>query len=155
MPVTIDLLGYEEIQAVLSKLHGRKAEQALGTISEGIGRELINVLQEYPARRYGAKQEFSSAAQRRGFFAALNSGRIRVPYRRRMDLGRSWDVERRGSGAVVGTKALYAPYVQSEERQTKMHERTGWTTDEQAVDKVKKTGVIPRIAKKVLGKLMR
>lgn len=154
MPITIDLLGYEEVQKVLDKLKGHSLKQAMGTISEGVGRELTNFLQEYPARRYGAKQVFKNARQRAGFFAALNRGEIRVPYRRTMDLGRSWHTERRGSGAVVGNPRLYAPYVQSQERQTAMHKRTGWRTDVKAVEEVEKTGAIGRIAQKVINRLV-
>jgi hypothetical protein len=57
----------------------------------------------------------------------------------------SWAVEgQAGGGAIVGTKATYAPWVQSAEKQQGMHSATGWVTDEAAVRQVEASGVIER-----------
>lgn len=52
--------------------------------------------------------------------------------------GRRWTtkVERTSDGFIgrVGNNVPYGPYVQSKRFQTRFHARTGWRTDEQAVD---------------------
>lgn len=78
---------------------------------------------------------------RRGFFAALKSGKIEVPYRRGASPGsemlskKGWTISTANQGwrAVVGTSVSYARLVQDSAKQTSYHRQTGWLTTRQAV----------------------
>jgi hypothetical protein len=94
-----------------------------------------------PQRR---QMTWKSARQRRGFFAALNRGEIRVPYRRTGHLGRSWSFRvQRDREETIGeignnvsdprTGKRYGPYVMSHESQARIH-RGIWDTDKSVVD---------------------
>ena len=60
-------------------------------------------------------------------------------YRRTGTYGRRWTVkvESDGGGLLgrVGNNTWYAPIVGSAKFQAKIHQRTGWTTDQQAVQR--------------------
>jgi hypothetical protein len=64
-------------------------------------------------------------------------------YIRTGTLGRRWTtkVERTSDGFIgrVGNNVPYGPYVQSKRFQARFHARTGWRTDEQAVDENRAT----------------
>jgi hypothetical protein len=94
-----------------------------------------------PQRR---RMTWKSAQQRRGFFAALNRGEIRVPYRRTGHLGRSWSFRvQRSRQETIGeignnasdrrTGKRYGPYVMSHESQARIHQGV-WDTDKSIVD---------------------
>ncbi|MBE0690309.1 MAG: hypothetical protein IH587_09340 [Anaerolineae bacterium] len=73
---------------------------------------------------------FTSDRQRRGFFARLRRGDIRVPYVR---TGRGWLIDRSTADArsiTVGTPKPGARYVWGAQ-QTALHRATGWRTAEQ------------------------
>jgi len=76
---------------------------------------------------------FSSDRQRRGFFARLRRGDIRVPYVR---TGQSWRIDALETDAegktsiTVGTAKAGARYVWGAQ-QTATHHATGWRTAEQ------------------------
>lgn len=59
-------------------------------------------------------------------------------YIRTGTLGRRWTtrITRSGNGitGTVGNNTAYGPLVQSERFQTRTHKRTGWRTDQNAVD---------------------
>jgi len=92
-------------------------------------RTLERNLARYPAARR-KKQPFKTAKQRRFFFAALADGRIRVPYQRTGNLGRSWraGVTMTGGGLTltVGNTTAYAPYVQGSQQAG--YHRGNWQT---------------------------
>jgi hypothetical protein len=76
-----------------------------------------------PAQR--RPQPFKTDKQRRFFFAALREGRIEVPYRRTMTLGRRWTTEISGSGldlvGRVGNNTSYGPFVMARADQAAYH----------------------------------
>jgi hypothetical protein len=91
--------------------------------------------------------QWASEKQRRWYFAHRAGD---LPYVRNSDadsqrLGPSWAVEAQPFGVIVGTRATYAPYVQSAENQQPMHEATGWKTDEKAAEELIAGGAVPRI----------
>lgn len=92
-------------------------------------RTLEQRLSTYPAARK-KKQPFKSDKQRRFFFAALADGRIRVPYQRTGNLGRSWraGIVQTGGGLTitVGNTTAYAPYVQGSQQAG--YHRGNWKT---------------------------
>ncbi len=56
-------------------------------------------------------------------------------------LGRRWTQKSQMMGLqqVIGNNATYAPYVQSAEKQAKVHEMHGWKTDEDVINEEGKT----------------
>lgn len=59
-------------------------------------------------------------------------------YIRTGTLGRRWTTRiaksSNGITGTIGNNTAYGPYVQSERFQTRTHKRTGWRTDQNAVD---------------------
>ena len=69
----------------------------------------------------------------RGFGTRTATGRT---YKTSETLGRNWSVASRDRGftQVVGNSASYGPFVQSAEKQAKIHGKRGWKTDQQVID---------------------
>ena len=63
-------------------------------------------------------------------------------------LGTRWAYNLYGVRAVIGNAASYAPYVQGEEKQSKVHELIGWETAEDAAEQ-ELPGITERIGKDV------
>jgi len=158
MPVTIRLEELNRLRDAFAWLDG-DLPRVMQLIAKGVGYEIKSVLQRYPARKsipLSAVGGFASDKQRKWFFANMREGNIEVPYRRTDRLKNAWHVERHGkSGALVGNPVNYGPLVQSSEHQTQMMEMIGWTTDEEAVEEVKDSGVIERIAGQVVQRALR
>lgn len=118
--------GLESIAALANTLRSNGWMQAAANEA---ARKLEQNLQRYPAVRR-RKQPFKTAKQRRFFFAALADGRIRVPYQRTGNLGRSWraGVVMTGGGLTitVGNTTAYAPYVQGSQQSG--YHRGNWQT---------------------------
>ena len=102
----------------------------------------------YPSARR-QKQPFTSAKQRRGFFAKLRKGQIKVPYQRTGQLGQKWVAER-GSGQIrVRNMRRGAKYVHSESEQSKYH-AGNWKTDKGVADQVTSDGTAARVVEQAL-----
>ena len=69
----------------------------------------------------------------RGFGTRTATGRA---YPTSETLGRKWTIGSRDQGftQIVGNNVSYGPYVQSAEKQAKIHKRRGWKTDEQVIN---------------------
>lgn len=82
---------------------------------------------QYPGERHD-KQPFKTDKQRRGFFAKLRAGEIKVPYPRGGMLGKLWHtVPEDGYWTQrVGNPQPYAGIVQGAEKQSFYHKKTGW-----------------------------
>ena len=116
-----------------------------------IGEEVRNIIATYPG---SVRLPFvwKSAKQKR-FFFAMRAGNL--PYVRNSDamsqrLGPSWTVQGDATGAVVGTRATYAPYVQNVTAQQPGHVATGWKTDEQTVAEIEASNVIDMIMRRAI-----
>lgn len=115
-----------------------------------IGEELRGKLAQYPGHSHSPVL-WSSARQRRFYFAMRREAGAPPKYTRNSDmmsqrLGPSWAVAAQGDNAVVvGTRATYAPFVQSAKQQIEQHRITGWKTDEQAIRELENSGVVERI----------
>jgi hypothetical protein len=125
----LDIQGLDDVVRGLSKLDG-EMRRAVGLIAKGVGYELKNELQVYPPPPPEST------------------------YRRTGTLGRSWHVKRQGSSAIVGNPTPYAPYVQSESQQAWMHEGR-WQTDADAIQEIEQSGAVERIARRVIGRILR
>lgn len=126
------------IDDVRRKLSGPAFKAAMRPPMEASLRILNNELAKYPSppSRGTFRANFTSARQRRAFFALLRRGLITVPYRRTGTLGRSWttsitDAGTRLSG-VIGTALSYAKYVQGAGFQHPGHAGR-WLNDLQAI----------------------
>lgn len=132
-------------------------EPALSDITFAVGELVRSEVAQYPAKRSGRVQ-WTSDKQRRFYFWMRRSNGLDLEYVRNSDpmsqrLGPSWTVAHLGqTDAVVSNKATYAPFVQSAEMQQPMHAATGWITDEVAVEKVKASGDIDRVAYGIIRK---
>ena len=128
MELTITIKGLDEALKALAIPEERITSvaakaAALATIAEA---------KPYPGAS-GKKQPFTSAKQRRYFFAALRKGQISVPYRRTFGLQDAWDYELTPTGATVTNPSPHADYTIVKGRQAKYHKGT-WK-DEEAIAK--------------------
>ena len=153
MGVTVTVV--DKASPILGRLSGPVFEAAVGRISIAVGEQVKTGMMRYPGGA-ASPVRWASAKQRRAYFAKRREAGLPMKYTRISDpmsqrLKQSWTVARRERmGAVVGTKATYAPFVQSEGGQSAQHAATGWVTDRQAVDEVVASGVIERIAEQVV-----
>ncbi len=119
---------------------------AVRTAAVVIGEELRSHLAVYPGPA-SHPIKWASERQKRFYFAMRRERGLPFGYTRNSDpmsqrLGPSWTVARTQSGASVGTRASYAPWVQSSEKQSAQMKATGWITDQQAVEAVQRSGMI-------------
>ena len=125
-----DVRDMDKVLRGLRKL-GSDMPRTVQLIAQGVGQEIKNELQVYPA------PPMSSS------------------YRRTGRLKRTWNVKKYGrTAAMVGNPTPYAPYVQSKEQQAWMH-RERWQTDAEVVDKVEQSGTVEQVADKVIGRKLR
>lgn len=142
------------------KLQPARIVAILRASTFAVGSEVQGELQKSTPSAH-SPVKWASERSRRYYFAMRRKLGLPPRYTRNSDpqsqrLQRSWTVKHRGAtDAVVGTRAKYARYVQSERYQTVQHRATGWVTDVQAVNNVKRSGDIERIVlmavKKELG----
>jgi hypothetical protein len=128
MPITARIAA-SSAQAALTRLaSGSAARRGLHTAA---GDLLSHLIKAPPQRR--ARALFTSDRQRRGFFARLRRGDIRVPYARS---GGGWQIESAsparaervpGGEVRIINRKPYAPFVWGA-RQTAAHRLTGWRT---------------------------
>lgn len=95
---------------------------------------LANRMAVYPPKRV-QRMQFRTAKQRRGYFANLRSGNIKVPYRRTGTLGRLWtsakpkiDINKKFFSGEIGNATPYGQFVQDENFQA-MYHLGNWQTD--------------------------
>ena len=155
----------EGLDALKRKL-GADWTQPLQAGTQAIGEEIRNVVQTAPGPSH-SPVIWASEKQRRWWFASRREAGLPLKYARGDDkwsqtLEKSWTVRPEGqTNAVVGTKATYAPWVQSHEklpsgeRQTRQHKATGWVTDKTAVERVRHGGKALRIMRTIIQKWLR
>ena len=127
-----ELIGFEvqglaELQAKLAKL----PKEAQDAMIDEVNAYMLNVMRAYApyksvTRRQAYGETFFSDKQRRFFFAALNDGRIQVPYRRTQTLSRGWRVLDKGASSMLYNEVSYAKYVQDTEQQARLQTAIGW-----------------------------
>ncbi|NIW97399.1 MAG: hypothetical protein GWN13_03975 [Phycisphaerae bacterium] len=128
------------LKAKIDKLAGsypRAAERASRNASMAIGHMLVDELKIYPPSRpevrslaWKAGGGFVTDKQRRWYFLMLKHGMLDSPYRRRVSggLAGAWNVRATKTGAIVTNKMPYAPFVQDERYQSRIHSQSGWKT---------------------------
>jgi hypothetical protein len=126
------------------------------TIARGVGEVVRSHIAVYPGPA-ASPVKWASNKQRRWWFAHRREKGYAPGYTRNSDpesqrLGASWTVEQTPTGARVGTRASYAPWVQASEAtahggpQTAQHAASKWVTDESAIQQTVASGDIERIA---------
>jgi hypothetical protein len=137
--VSVTIKGIDKLLKKLDKV------SAIKTLEPPMNRAVIRLegyMKEYPTNKPAPIQgpqylpvRFTTGAGRAVSFVA----KAREPYVRTGSLGRSWThrVTKSANGLVgtVGNRRNYAPYVQSERFQAKLHRATGWRTDQQAIER--------------------
>lgn len=142
------------LDALIAKLDGT-APKVISGVTMAIGQLVRDAMAKYPKRNAGPVK-WASAKQRTWYHAARGKAGLPLRYTRNSDpwsqrLGPSWAVERwHEVDAAVGTRVTYAKWVQSDEFQQPMHEATGWKTDKQAVEEVRRSGAVERIVSQVV-----
>lgn len=92
---------------------------------------------------------WASAKQKRWWFAHRSEKGLPLDYTRESDpesqrLRASWAIQPTKDGAIVGTRTLYAPWVQAAQPtsaggpQTAQHKATGWVTDEKVAGDIER-----------------
>lgn len=132
----VTIRGLEELRR---KLGPQLTSEVFRAPTKRAGQRLETALTTYPPSPRGKRMAFKSARQRRFFFAALRSGRITVPYRRTMRLGRGWILrflERVNEFRVeVENRAPYLPWVMGPGTQAAIH-KGRWQTTADIAQKV-------------------
>lgn len=156
MTAKVRIEGLKRLERGLDALQSATLHQRLRV---AVGELVRAAIAQYPGPpKYPLR--WASAKQRLWFLRAVRDGRVEVPYRRQFSpgsqrLGPSWAVATQGREVFVGTRATYAPYVQSSERQQPFHADTGWKTDEQAAREVSESRGIAGVARALLKELLR
>ena len=159
MPSTITFHDLDGLRDDLRKLAGPALDRALQRTAVKVGQELQARLQRYPSTSH-SPVKWASRKQQAYYYAMRREAGLPLKYTRTSDpmsqrLGASWQVVKWGNGAIVGTRVTYSPWVQSAEKQQPQHAATGWTTAEQALDKVDKSGIVPRHLQAEIESLLR
>jgi hypothetical protein len=154
MSITIEVTGVDDICKRLSVDLVKVVRPAVIRIGE----EIKTKLQTEPGPAH-SPVIWASETQKRWWFAHRREKGLPFKYARgsdpeTQDILHSWHVEPTPTGAVIGTRALAAPWVQSAKAtpfggpQTEQHKATGWNTDESVTREV----VTEQIVQQAIGK---
>jgi hypothetical protein len=144
MSFTITVEGADELVAKLNTL--AKFNHVRSVIAQQ-GVMLQRFLRKYPNKVYSPNPFLKTDAKmRRGYFAKLKSGEIKVPYKRTNKLANSWAVSTSLDGftATVANNMDYNDLVQGWDEQVTRHKWSGWITEKGALD-VKRPEIIKNI----------
>ena len=152
----LELKGFAELERKL----GKSIAPKISAFTFGVG-ELVRAAIAKAPGPSRSPVLWASEKQRRWYFATRHKRGLSFKYTRESDsmsqrMVASWATEHRGSmDAVVGTKATYAGYVQSDAKQSAQHKATGWITDKMAMAKVQAGGKIKQMWKDFVEKLLK
>ena len=149
MPDTIDTSGIDKLHAAIADLMGPQLEKFKSRATYFVAVELKGIMTKYPAGHH-TPVIWASEKQRRWYFAMRREAGLPLKYTRRSDpmsqrMHLSWGIRKKPTSATLGSRATYAPYVQSSQFQTEQHAASNWTTDAQAADKIVADGTLMRI----------
>jgi hypothetical protein len=132
---------------------------AFGRVTRAIGER---IRQRISTRPGPARHPviWKSEEQRKAYFARRRDRKLPPEFDRDADpmslhLPASWRVRQRGNfNAQAYTGIWYAHFVQQKKAQQPFHRATGWTTDQQVVDEVARSGDVERITESELAGLL-
>ena len=147
--ITVRVEGIDRVQRTL----GRNITPVLQSVTMAVATEIHGKIAPYPPAS-AANMPGGPGSQwyERGYGPRWMTMRGQIRGRRTSQtLGRRWSVSGWGRiGAVVRNIASYSPFVHSHEQRAWFHKRRGWVSDEEAVDKVLRSGAIDRIVDAVI-----
>jgi hypothetical protein len=163
--LTVKITGVAELKRALDG----NFNAAMQSATLGIANEIKGVIAPYPAapipanprrwyeRKFGPKWMSDPARrpQKRRGSRPIVYGPWWAGYRTSETMSQRWAVASRGLGAITGNTASYAPVVHHYKEQATVHERTGWVTDKEAVERVVRSGTVDRIVKWAVDKKLR
>ena len=129
--VGIDISGDEE----LIKKFGLLPDAALDGGGEAANVYLINILRIYASYKYVSWAMiggFVSDKQRKFVMASINSGAIRIPYRRSQDMAKAWVTLGEGQNQIIVNETIAARHTMGT-GQSRMHKMRGWETADKKV----------------------
>jgi len=159
MKTTIDLGKTDGVRQALERLSSSALAKFSRRATHLVAMALKGVVQRYPGPPHSPVL-WSSDKQRRAYFAMRREGGYPLKYTRGNDpmsqrLQQSWTVSRDPEAATLSNRATYAPYVMSDQLQTRQHKASGWMTVGQAIDKLQAGGTVDRIVKAELNKAIK
>ncbi len=89
----------------------------------------INVFRQYPPKKHVPIEQaggWVSEKQHRYVMAAINDGRIAIPYERTQTLAKGWKQIGSGAQSILVNETPYADLVMGNENQTRMMQIIGW-----------------------------
>jgi len=112
MKPSIEVQGLEQVISRIRTLPDAAKKEVLTDVSG----YALTVLKQEPAQKYVTRaaaygQTFQSDRQRRWFFAALNSGKIQVPYHRTGALSAAWEAKVAANEVTFSNNAAGAQFV--------------------------------------------
>lgn len=127
----------------------RRIEPAIDASLLAIGEEARDRVAPYPQASH-KKQAFKTLKQRRGFFARLKSGQIKVPYPRSGDTLARWSQPvRTGKNVVLRNTSPHAKWTHGAKTQTKYH-AGNWQTDQDVAEQIVGDGTAARIVEQAV-----
>lgn len=128
------------VQAQLASV----APAVLDGVVDGVSEYLLSVFKLYPPPNHNITRKqaygvtFFTAKQRRWFFWALNSGILRLPYRRTQGMRNAWRQEGKGAKSILVNETQAAVYTMGDNTQARFSKLVGWKTLEQIVTERRK-----------------
>ena len=147
MSADVEIQGIDEALAML-----RAIDPAIVVSLMAVGLEAQNRIAPYPAASH-REQAFKTLKQRRGFFAKLRKGQIRVPYPRSNDTLNRWSLTPNGKSVDLRNTSPHAKWVHSAQQQAAYHKGT-WTTDKHIADEIVGDGTAARIVEQAVVKVV-
>ena len=129
--MTVEIEGLEPL---LRKLDNLKDLNKIKPALKAGAVHVMGAIKPYPPRSIANSPSNPTGRwYERGFGTKTATGR---EYPTSETLKRKWTVKSRDRGfsQVVGNNVSYGPYVQSAEKQAKIHEQRGWKTDQQVAN---------------------
>lgn len=140
----LDIEGLDEaVKLVMTDL-----QPALRAVSIAIASEAMDRISPYPVSSR-KPQAFKTAKQRRGFFAKLRSGAIRVPYRRSGDTLGRWSITPTSNGATLRNTSPHAGFMHAE-KQAKYFQNSGWRSVKNVANEIQNDGTAGRMTEQAV-----
>jgi len=146
----VTFTNFDELQAALSHLQGAGLAIVVERAGQKVGEQFKERLMKRPAPNRKYPLAWASRRQRAWYHWFRRSQGLPLKYTRGSDPMsqnslQAWAVGKIQGGTIVGNRATYASWVQSDQYQTEMHRITGWPTDKSVDEELKRTGIIPQI----------
>lgn len=141
--IRAEIRGLEQVKRFLESVPHGTIGLAAQEVADYLMGDSRHGLKHYPpykhvTRKAAYGRTFFSDRQRRWFFWALGSGRLKLPYARTGALGEGWEKIGDKWRPVLRNKTPYAHHVMGDDRQSRMSAKIGWRTiSENIADNIK------------------